>query len=141
MYSIKWGEKLSSFVFLFMTKEEPMLQKGSHDKNYISPHFLKCRATKRAKRIEEFVKNTSQPFPVFEFVSIRASVPLVSLIHTGSCTIMSHPVFSIIFAPTLQNVRKSMFDSYLKDITVSNYSLSPRLFFFSFIYRDHFFFP
>lgn len=98
--------------------------------------FLKCRATKRAKRIEEFVRNTSQPFPVFEFVSIRASVPLVSLIHTGSCTIMSYPVFSIIFAPTLQNVRKSMFDSYLKDITVSNYSLSPRLFFFSLSFTE-----
>lgn len=79
------------------------------------------------------MRNTSQPFPVFEFVSIRASVPLVSPIHTGSCTIMFYPVFSIIFAYTLQNVRKSMFDSYLKDIAVLNYSLSLRvLFFFSY---------
>lgn len=102
--------------------------------------FLKCRATKRAKKIEEFVRNTSQPFPVFEFVSIRASVPLVSLIHTSSCTIMSYPVFSIIFAPTLQNVRKSMFDSYLKDFTVSNYPLSPRLFFFFLFHLQRSFF-
>lgn len=76
------------------------------------PSFLKWRA-RELKEWKSLWEIPPEPCPGFEFVSIRASIRLESSVHIDSCKIMFSPVFSIIFVSTLQNARKSIFDSHI----------------------------
>lgn len=101
-------------LFLSLIKPEIQDLKGQVIIEKLSvdaPIFFSEKQINRIKWMEEFMRNAPKPFPAFECVSNTASIQFEFSIHTDSCTIMFSTVFSIIFASTLQNEKKSNFDT------------------------------